>query len=203
MSSEKCYEIRESPEKPLEWSAYAEIVRREWSALLNKEPAPSEAEVQAFLELHPSLIPGSFGIIGSESGHCPAWCGVIRQAPLPSYNHRVPDFMWLSENSEEEQPVLIEIEAPSRRWFTASGDATATLNHALGQIAEWKAWFDVPHTVEAFKAFYGMDDWRGRRFHPAYVLIYGRRAELEDKPEFNAKRAQLFPDRVVGMGLVP
>lgn len=157
--------------------------------------------MQAFLEQHPSMVPGAFNILGNQSGHYPWYCGVIAQAPLPSYDRRIPDFIWLSSNSDTEQPVLVEIEAPSKRWFTASGIQTADLTQALNQIAEWKAWFGVPHNVEAFKAFYGLDReaWRQRRFRPAYLLIYGRRADANANPNLTRKRGFLNADDVVMM----
>jgi hypothetical protein len=97
--------------------------------------------------------------------------------------------------------VLIEIEAPGKRWFTASGRQTAHLTEALNQVAEWKAWFGTPHNVEAFKAFYGLDREAGqrRRFRPAYLLIYGRRAEATAIPSFTQKRGHIHPDDVVAM----
>ena len=109
--------------------------------------------------------------------------------------------MWLSTNSEIEEPVLIEIEAPDKRWFTASGTQTAHLTQALGQIVEWKAWLGVPHNVEAFKAFYRLDivAWQRRRFRPAYLLIYGRRAEASASPLLTQKRGYLQADDVVTM----
>jgi hypothetical protein len=81
--------------------------------------------------------------------------GIIAQAPLPSYNHRVPDFLWLSRDSDTDQPVLIEIEAPSKKWFTKAGAPTAGFTQALNQIAEWKSWFSIGRNLDAFKAFIG------------------------------------------------
>ena len=109
--------------------------------------------------------------------------------------------MWLSQNSDTDQPVMVEIEAPSKRWFTKAGQQTAQLTQALNQIAEWKAWFDVPHNVDAFKSYYGLDSdaWRRRRFRPAYVLIYGRRLEANSSPTLTAKRHHLHADDVVSM----
>jgi hypothetical protein len=109
--------------------------------------------------------------------------------------------MWLSVNSEIEEPVLIEIETPGKRWFTTSGRQTAHLTQALNQIAEWKAWFGVPHYVEAFKAFYRLDQmtYLRRRFRPAYLLIYGRRAEASANPALTQKRGYLNTDDLIAM----
>jgi hypothetical protein len=195
---ERTYHIEEPPEKAMAWMDYERIITSEWEAILNADPPSSEPEVQTFLERHPAMVPGAFGLSGGESGHYPLFCGLIAQPPLPSYNRRVPDFMWLSQSSDDEQPVLVEIEAPAKRWFTKSGNQTKELSQALNQIAEWKAWFDVTYNVEAFKAFYGLDRhaWRKRRFRPSYLLIYGRRAETNAHPTLTQKRTYLHPDDV-------
>lgn len=197
----RSYQMEKPPEDALSWAEYERIIITEWTALLSREPASLEPEVQAFLERHPSMVPGAFELLGGESGHYPWLCGLITQPPLPSYDRRVPDFMWLSQSSDTEQPVLIEIEAPSKRWFTKAGKQTKELTQALNQIAEWKAWFGVPHNVEAFKAFYGLDchAWQRRRFRPAYLLIYGRRAEANADPSLTQKRTHLHADDVITM----
>jgi len=193
--------MEEPPEKALAWREYKSLITAEWNVLLNQKPPVKETKIQDFLEQYPCMIPGAFGLIGSESGHYPWLCGVISQPQLPSYDRRLPDFMWLSQSSDTEQPVLVEIEAPSKRWFTKSGQQNAKLTQALNQIAEWKAWFGVPHNVQAFKTFYGLDReaWRRRRFRPAYLLIYGRRAEANANPRRTQKRTHLHPDDVMSM----
>ncbi len=187
------------PEQALQWPDYERIIVEEWTALLNHDPAPGERAIQVFLERHPSMVPGAFELLGGESGHYPWLCGLITQPPLPSYNRRVPDFMWLAQSSDTEQPVLVEIEAPSKRWFTKAGRPTEQLTQALDQIAEWKAWFGVSHNVDAFKEFYRLDReaWRKRRFRPAYLLIYGRRAEANADPNRTQKRTHFHADDVV------
>lgn len=198
---EHTYQIEAPPEPPIRWEEYERLILAEWDELLGSNPAPSERIMQTFFEQHPSMVPGAFNIVGNQSGHYPWLCGLISQPPLPSYDRRIPDFMWISLNSDTEEPVLIEIEAPGKRWFTASGKQTADLTEALNQIAEWKAWFGIPHNIEAFKAFYGLDREAGRRrrFRPAYLLIYGRRAEATAVLSFTQKRGHLHPDDVVAM----
>ena len=150
------YQIEAPPELAMNWDTYEQLIMAEWGQLLNVD-SPAEKDVQSFLERHPSILPGAFNLLGGESGHYPWLSGVISQPPLPSYNRRIPDFMWLSVSSDTEEPVLIEIEAPGKHWFTSSGKPTAQLTQALDQITEWKAWFGVPHNVEAFKAYYRLD----------------------------------------------
>lgn len=201
MTLRRTYEVEVPPEPAMSWEDYERLILAGWSDLLEVRPGPTELAVHCFLEQHPSLVPGAFNIIGGGSGHYPRISALISRPPLPSYDRRIPDFMWLSTNSEIEEPVLIEIEAPDKRWFTASGTQTAQLTQALGQIAEWKAWVGVPQNVESFKAFYRLDKeaWQRRRFRPAYVLIYGRRAEASATPILTQKRSYLHADDVVSM----
>lgn len=201
MNLKHTYKIEVPPEPAMQWEAYEQMLSEEWSSFLNGASHPSERSVQSFLEQHPALVPGAFSVLGSPSGHYPWRAALISQATLPSFGHRVPDFMWITLNSDTESPLLIEIEAPRKRWFTAAGAPTAEFSQALNQIAEWKAWFAVPHNVQAFKAFYGLADmaWMRRRFRPAYMLIYGRRSEANATPLLTAKRGHLVSENVVVM----
>jgi antiviral defense system Shedu protein SduA len=201
MEWKRTYEVEVPPAAAMSWEDYERLILAQWSGMLASSPGPSELTMHSFFEQHPSMVPGAFNIIGGSSGHYPRLSALISRPPLPSYDRRIPDFMWLSTNSEIEEPVLIEIEAPDKRWFTRSDAQTAHLTQALGQIADWKAWLGVPHNVEAFKAFYKLntDAWMKRRFRPAYLLIYGRRAEASGTPALTQKRGYLHPDDVVSM----
>ena len=183
------------------WRQYEQLLRSEWNELLNRDPAPTEQEMQHFLEQHPSMVPGCFNLIGNESGHYPWRCGLIAQPILPSFDLHKPDFMWLSLNSATIEPVLIEIEAPNKRWWTEDGQQTAQLTQAIDQILEWKAWFDVPHNAAAFKELYRLDTETPfkRHFKPSYCLIFGRREEATKKSNLTAKRHFMTPEDVVVM----
>lgn len=198
---EKKYSIVSSPEPPMDWDSYEKIVVSEFEAKLASTPTPSERDMQELFERHPSLVPGAFTASGRESGHYPWLCGVFSQPPLPSYDRRIPDFMWISTNSDTEEAVFVEIEAPGKHWFNKSGRPTQFLTQAKDQISEWKAWFDVAHNVAAFKAFYGTDQIarEGRRFRRSYILIYGRRSEFNGRSELTAKRSHMVADDVVMM----
>ncbi|MDD1685582.1 Shedu anti-phage system protein SduA domain-containing protein [Methanoregula sp.] len=185
----------------MEWKDYEQLILSEWQKLLDGTPAPTEKEMQHFLEQYPSMVPGAFNLIGCESGHYPWLCGLISQPILPSFDHRKPDFMWLSLNSATIEPVLIEIEAPNKRWWTESGQQTERLTQALDQILQWKMWFKEPHNLDAFKKMYGLDlaTPTKRNFRPSYLLIFGRRAEANVKPGLIAKRSLLAQDDVTVM----
>jgi hypothetical protein len=145
-----------------------------------------------FFERHPCMLPGAYDILGGERGHSPWFAAVISKPPLPSYRARIPDFMWLGRDSLADVPVLIEIEAPGKKWFTKSGRPTADFTQAHDQLTEWKAWFASNRNTDAFKDFYGLPSWQlsgHRSFMPQYVLIYGRRAEATVTPSVARKRA--------------
>lgn len=143
----------------MDWWAYEEIILREWDTLLSSDESKSEAAVRSFLERHPCMVPGSRGLFG-DGHHAPFPAAVISQPVLPGLERRVPDFLWFAMNSESIYPVLVEIEAPSKRWFTTSGKQTEQLTQALDQLAEWKTWFSRPQNLAQFVDYYTLD----RRF---------------------------------------
>lgn len=178
MPGDYTYKMAVPPEPAWTWKAYVEVVLREWRELMDSDPP--EAALQAFFERHPCMLPGASGISsGSGSIDYSSWLpAVVSKPPLPSYAARIPDFMWLGHHSLADFAVLIEIEAPGKRWFTKAGQPTADFTQAHDQLRQWKTWFSAGHNTDAFKEFYGLD--RGptlRGFTPLYVLVYGRRQE--------------------------
>lgn len=195
MTIEKTYEMAPDAPAPVEWEQYARELGSRWSALL--DASPSEAEVQAFLERHPSLLPGHrpiFGMIGHHGPHPPA---VISQPPLQGLGKRVPDFMWLTRDTGHLSPVLIEIEDPKKKWLTAAGHASQPFIQALNQLHEWEAWFSRRENEAMFVEHYDVPTLhRRRKFVPTYVLIYGRKGE---DPELIAQQRDAYgaPNRLL------
>ncbi len=138
---EKTYKMTENPPQPMGWNEYEQKLRDVWNNLLDSNP--QEAEVQAFLEKHPCMIPGSRSMT-MTSGHYPFPDAVISQPPLVGIGERIPDLMWLATSSLHFEPVLIEIERPDKKWFNSSGTPSADFTQAHSQLAQWKAWFDHP-----------------------------------------------------------
>ncbi len=193
---EKSYKIEKSPDSPIAWERYSALVLKEWRKLLSSEDANSEGRIQAFLEQHPCMLPGADGLMGDTSSDCPFRCAVISQPVLPSYEKRIPDFMWMAGNSMYNYPVLIEIESPTKKWFVRTRKQSEDLTQAIDQLKEWKMWFTKAHNVQAFKEFYRLpDDFIGRRIlKPVYILIYGRREEATKEPHLAEKRSFLAGD---------
>lgn len=54
---------------PISWEEYLENASNEWNSLLSSTDK-GEKEIQTFLEKHPSLIPGGYGL-SFTSGHMP------------------------------------------------------------------------------------------------------------------------------------
>jgi hypothetical protein len=163
-----------------------------WRELLDSEDSRDESLLQAFLERHPSLLPGSHSVDG-DSGHSPFPVSVIAQPKLPGLSDRRPDFMWLATDSSSLYPVLIEIETPHKAWFYGDrAEIHSDLTHAHGQLAEWRAWFGRGHNRTAFLEYYEIPPERARlQLEPRYVLIYGRRENFESVPRRREKRAEL------------
>jgi hypothetical protein len=173
------------------WEPYEAIVRQRWKALLDSGSSEERA-YQQFFELHPCMVPGPFGLIGT-SGHSPYPSAIISQPFLPDFSRRVPDFMWIARNSETIYPVLIEIESPSKPWFTKGDNQHSKLTQARDQITEWKVWFQNPLNVARLRDYYELEI-SGENIRPLYLLIYGRRAEANKTVERERRRSSLNRD---------
>ena len=180
-----------SPGRP-DPDTYNQFLMERWQALLDSEESRDESLLQAFLERHPSLLPGSHSVDG-DSGHGPFPVAVIAKPKLPGLSDREPDFMWLASDSSSLYPVLIEIETPHKAWFYGDrAEIHSDLTHALGQLAEWQAWFRRGHNQTAFLEYYDIPPEMARRkLEPRYVLVHGRRDNYESVPRRREKRAEL------------
>lgn len=189
-SLEKTYAMAENPPPAMAWEVYRTHVQTAWDALLAKDPV--ESEVQEFLEQHPSMVPGAHGLLG-KSGHSPIHMALISQPVLPSYRHKVPDFMWIATDSATIYPVLIEIEAPGKPWFTQAGRQHAKLTEAINQLIDWRVWLEDSINRQRFREYYDIlpERFLPKAFKPLFVLIYGRRAEANSSPNATAKRDAL------------
>lgn len=160
--------IKDAP-PPMSWREYEELVRIKWNELLSSETT-DESKIHEFLEEHPSLLPGAFGPLGS--GHYPFPCAVISKPILQGIGLKIPDFLWIATDSKSVYPTLIELEVPTKRWFTKKGKQADALTEAYNQLAEWKAWFSKPQNISLFIEFYRFPDWlRGRTLKPLYILV--------------------------------
>lgn len=180
-----------APGPPSE-SSYNELLTDRWRALLDSSESRDEALIHAFLERHPSLLPGAHSVDG-DSGHSPFPMAVISKPKLPGLSDREPDFMWIATDSGSVYPILIEIETPHKRWFYGErAEIHSGLTHAQGQLAEWRAWFNGGHNRTAFFDYYEIPSYIAKRaLEPRYVLIYGRRSNFVHDRRRQEKRAEL------------
>ncbi len=110
---------------------WREVTRYEIAAFENAlDGASDESDMQCFLEDHPHILIQQF-----TAGRG-AW--VIPKKRLGS--EYVTDFMIAREASGGLVWYAVEIERPQANLFNKNGDASAPLNHALGQINDWREW---------------------------------------------------------------
>lgn len=190
ISLRQSYTIEKGP-PAISWNEYCSNLMRDWHALLNSPDAEVEKNIQIFLERHPCLVPGGQSMSG-PSGHSAFPAALITQPRLPGYIERIPDFLWIATDSLNVYAVLIEIESPVKKQFNQDGTPTAKFTQAQNQLTQWKAWFSEPSNVQLFRdAYCPQGQFGNRKFTPQFVLIYGRRSELEDRPELVPIRAQM------------
>lgn len=92
--------------------------------------AKNERDMQSYLEEHPLLLIQHLG-----GGHG-RW--VIPHQKLGV--QFVTDFVIAEKSSIGFEWVAVELESPIAKLFTKKGDPSATLNHAIRQISDWRAW---------------------------------------------------------------
>jgi hypothetical protein len=170
---------RTSPGRP-DQEVYEGFLTDQWQALLDSDDSRDESLLQAFLERHPSLIPGADSVDG-DAGNAPFPIAVIAKPRLPGLSDREPDFMWITSDSSLLYPVLVEIETPHKAWFYGDrAEIHSDLTHAHGQLAEWRAWFSRGHNQTTFLDYYEIPPLLARRkLSSRYVLVHGRRSNFE------------------------
>jgi hypothetical protein len=168
---------------------YQEAVAAEWARLLATADPRDEPIFQRFLEQHPILLPGPYGTTHGRY-HGVLFNTVFTQPELPGFRAKRPDFLLFDQDSGRTFAVLIEIEAPGKKWATKKGTPTADLTRGIDQLRDWKMWFSEPGNVLAFRELYKLDpeQFDTRRLVQHYVLIYGRREEVTYIESFARKR---------------
>lgn len=201
------YELTKPHPSAMPWSEYAERAKRELAELLADPKAiRNERLFQRFLEQNPSLLPLTRGPIHGGAGIFPS--AAVAEPRLHGFGGKIPDFLWIAFATVTVYVVMLEIEAPVKKWFNGKGRPTAELTQARTQLAEWRAWFGDPTNQNVFIRDYRIGELAARRrLRLITVLIYGRqqetslsaslsrlRAELEDKDEFHMTFDSIRPD---------
>jgi hypothetical protein len=176
---ERDYELKVAPAPAMSEKEYHSLARSELRALLEANEV-DEAKYQALLERFPILVPGIDPLLPvGHNGLFPR--GVITQPQLAGLGAKIPDFGIFSYTSSTLYITLVEIESPAKKWATRTGQSTRQLTQAIQQLRDWSIWFSDPINEQQFLRDYRVPTYLldGRDFAQHYVLIYGRRSELE------------------------
>ena len=144
--------------------------------------AISEAPLQRFLEQNPLVL-----VRYLAGGHT-RW--VIPGLRLGS--RFAPDFVIGEQHASRSRWTLVELESPSVRLFTRSGDATRALLHATSRIRGWRDWLHdhSRYAREHLNLAHVGGDAQG-------VILIGRRARLA--PEDVQRQRQLETEHKVAI----
>ncbi|HLM02710.1 MAG TPA: Shedu anti-phage system protein SduA domain-containing protein, partial [Pyrinomonadaceae bacterium] len=93
-----------------------------FKSLLDSNPEREEV-LQQFLKENPSLL-------------CPSY---IKLFPKLALGNHITDFVFREATGDY---LLVELERSTLRLFKNNGDLSADLNHALGQITDWKRYIE-------------------------------------------------------------
>ncbi|TDQ38636.1 Shedu anti-phage system protein SduA domain-containing protein [Aureibacillus halotolerans] len=191
----RSYEIIKDAPKEIAWEDYETKSKEEFYTLLSSS-SDNEAVFQNFFEENPSYMPGALELFG-QSGHYPFMHSLVSQPRIGSSYTRIPDFVWLAQNSLDFSPVFVEIEKPSKLMFNKSGSTKAEFTQAIDQIYEWKSILKKPaNQLLLFDFFNIPQEIREKNFKPQFLLIYGRREEYENKELLRDKRATMRQENI-------
>ena len=135
----RTYELVTNGPPAMPWEDYERTSLAEWRSLISGASYGDEALMHSFLERNPSFVPGAFSF--PTSGHGPMYSGVFSKPPLSAVGMHIPDFLWLATATDIVFPIFVEIETPSKRWFTEGGQPRAEFTQARNQLVIWKQWF--------------------------------------------------------------
>lgn len=138
---------------------YGELLKQ-FKILLDSDPE-REQTLQAFLQKYPFLI-------------CPAQ---TRMWPKLRLGAKETDFVFCDASKEY---LLVELERSILRLFLKNGDASAELNHACGQILDWKRYIeDNLTTVQRELGLTGISA------NPQSLVIIGRSKDISPENRRN------------------
>jgi hypothetical protein len=188
------YKFTKNAPKSISDKEYISKSNNEFQYLLDNFSS-DEIRFQKFFEQNPSFMPGArdeFSIMG-QSGHHPHLNCLITQPKIAGLIKRIPDFMWLASDSVYFSPIIIEIEAPSKKYFKKDGNPTSHFSQARNQLEEWQTILKRPENILSFYRDFSIpQDLIDLTFKPRFVLIYGRRKEFENDIMLKQKRGSLF-----------
>jgi len=128
-------------------------ILKDYKALLDSNPDREEV-LQCFLRDNPLLL-------------CQTFTKMWPKLSLGSYD---TDFVFREAAGDY---LLVELERPDHRLFIKNGDTSSKLNHAKGQILDWKRYIeDNPSTVKNELGLIGIST------NPNSLIVIGRSHSL-------------------------
>ena len=134
-----------------------------------------ESSMQSFFEEHTAFIPTPFMQNHQLHFNC-----FITKFPVGPY---YTDLAYLTKSTVEWNVVLLEIENPKRKLFKGKIDHanfSAEFTHAMQQIRDWKAFIDDNHREVVDSLCRIRKPLQNNKVSFKYVLVMGRRGELEN-----------------------
>ena len=195
MPFNKKYHIIENAPSQLDWEEYRSKSLMEYQLIL-ENCSDDETVFQKFFEENPSFLPGGLELFGN-SGHYPYMDALISQPEIGGVFRRIPDYVWLANDSLTFAPVFIEIEKPSKKMFNLNNTVTAPFSQAYGQIQEWKYILNQPINIQIMYDYFNLPiDMRKKTFKPQFLLVYGRRDEYDGNQWRTGIRASYKTDDI-------
>ena len=134
------------------------------------ETAPNERPVQCFIEITPRILAQHL------NGGWGRW--VIPQKKLG--DRFIADFVVGEANSLGHFWTGVELESPTAKLFTKSGDPAKSLNHAIRQIQDWRGWLEDNRDYARRPREDGGLGLKGLKGVLPGLVIIGRRATLSE-----------------------
>lgn len=164
---------------------------------------PREERVQQFLAQNPGILLDAFGHPWTVNQCIPK---------LKLGLEFVTDFVIVTGQSYSYDIILVELEPPDARPFTAGGKYARRANDALGQINDWFSWLEINHAyfltsvANALDSIYGTSQLGGsfgakRKIFISAKIIIGRRDMLSE--EDNGRRTALYASTGKRIEIVP
>jgi len=155
-------------------------LRREFETLLDS--GPLEEELHQFIAAHPHILTRCVGRFG---------CSDLK-SKVGIHKYEM-DFALCQywDSADRYEYTIVEIERSTHRLFTAKGDPSAALTHALRQVVDWRGWIE-DNLAYARKILPHIEPT------PAALVIIGRRASLTsyDQRRLGVLTAGLYRTRI-------
>lgn len=136
----------------------------------------NEQVYQNFIEENSEFLPRHF--MQNHGIHLQLF---LRKLPLSS--EYISDFFFMSKSTDDWNYVMVEIEKPQSKFFKdGSNDLHRDFLVAVDQIKSWQAWFTQTANKSHFEQQLSFlkKPITNTPVYIKYILVFGRRSEIED-----------------------